>query len=312
MMKSKKKFGSQDEVKAFVAACEVDFEGRLSSAIDKVCKTENLRLIALSGPTCSGKTTTAAKLIEHMTSLGRVVHIVSIDDFFLDRDILIARAAGNNDEIDYDSEDTIDFDALATCVEQIFTDVPTMIPKFDFIEGRRVGYTEFDPDDNDLFIFEGIQAIYPKVTELFRHYVYRSVYISVESAIDIEGTVFQPNEIRLMRRLVRDYNFRGATPEFTFYLWESVRANEELNIFPHAVGCDYFINSTLPFEIAMLKPFLDDILLRVPADNKYRVNALRMIDKIKDIEPISQAYISDNSLYYEFLKRPDSENENSV
>ena len=304
MMKSQKHF-TEDEARDFVVRCEAEFEERLSSAVEKVCATENLRLIALSGPTCSGKTTTAAKLIENMTKLGRKVHTVSIDDFYLDRDVLLARMAGDpNATIDYDSEETIDFDTLALCVEQIFADVPAMIPKFDFIKGKRVGYTAFDPDEDDLFIFEGIQAIYPKVTELFSNHVYKSLYISVESAIDVEGTVFQPNEIRLMRRLVRDYNFRGASPEFTLYLWESVRANEELNIFPYAVNCDYFINSAMPFEINMLSPYLREILAKVPADNKYHPTAVSMLEKLKGIDPISQSYISDNSLYYEFLKRP--------
>lgn len=305
MMKSKKRFAGESEERSFVARCEAEFEERLASAIEKVCATEDLKLIALTGPTCSGKTTTAAKLIENMTSIGRKVHIVSIDDFYLDRDVLLARTAGNPDAaIDYDSEETIDLDALALCIEQIFADVPAMIPKFDFVEGRRVGYTAFDPDDDDLFIFEGIQAIYPKVTELFSHHVYKSIYISVESGIDIEGKVFYPNEIRLMRRLVRDYNFRGACPEFTFYLWESVRSNEEINIFPYAAGCDYFINSTLPFEINMLKPFLNIILEQVPRDSKYHAPAAAMLEKIRDIEEIPQSYISENSLYYEFLKRP--------
>jgi uridine kinase len=229
---------------------------------------------------------------------------VSIDDFYLDRAVLEARAAADpNITIDYDSEDTIDFEELERCVAQVFTDEPTLVPEFDFISGKRSGYRTIDSDKNDLFIFEGIQAIYPKVTELFRHYIYKSVYISVESAIDVGGTVFQPDEIRLIRRLVRDFNFRGASPEFTLYLWESVRANEELNIFPYAVDCDYFINSALPFEINLLKPYLDNILRKVPSDNKYYPEALRMLEKINGIEAVPESYISDDSLCYEFIKK---------
>ncbi|MGI6167706.1 MAG: uridine kinase family protein [Eubacteriales bacterium] len=303
MMKSKRRFESADEARKFVDSCEADFEARLNAVVEKVCSIEGLKLIGLSGPTCSGKTTAANKLDEVMTALGKNVHVVSIDDFYLDRDVLEQRARENGGRIDYDSEDTIDFDALAECVEEIFSDGPTLIPKFDFIKGRRTGFIELETDDNDMFIFEGIQAIYPKVSELFHRYIYKSIYISVESAIEIEGEIFEPNEIRLMRRIVRDFKFRGAKPEFTMYLWESVRTNEELNIFPYALGCDYFINSTLAFEINLLRPYLEEILAGVPDDNKYRERADRILEKINGLEAIPETYLSPNSLYNEFIRR---------
>ena len=304
MMRSYMSFANESEARNFVEKCERDFEERLSGAVERVCEHRGVRLIGLSGPTCSGKTTAANKLIKYLVAQGKKVHVVSIDDFYYDRDVLVARANNDPDiEIDYDSEDTIDLDDLRRCVEQVFTDEPTQIPKFDFLTGKRSGYTTIDADENDMFIFEGIQAIYPSVTALFRQYDYRSVYISVESGFRIGDRTFSTDEIRLMRRVVRDYNFRGATPEFTLYLWESVRANEELNIFPYAVDCDYFINSTLPFEINMLVPFLREILPQVPVDNKYRGQAEDILEKIEGIQSVSPKLLSPESLYYEFLKR---------
>lgn len=304
MMQSNMSFASEREAAEFVTKCEREFEERLSSAVERVCENRGERLISLSGPTCSGKTTTANKLIKHLSSQGKKVHVVSIDDFYYDRDVLIARA--NNDpniEVDYDSEETIDLEELSRCVAQVFTDEPTQVPRFDFLTGKRAGYVTVDADENDIFIFEGIQAIYPSVTQLFRRYAYKSLYISVESEIRIEDRVFSTDEIRLMRRLVRDYNFRGAAPEFTFYLWESVRANEELSIFPYAVNCDYFINSTMPFEINMLAPYLREILPKVPEDNKFRGKAEAMLNKLEGIQVVSPRLLSADSLYYEFLKR---------
>ncbi len=303
-MKAVKKFESEESARLFVAKCEQDFENRLSSAVESVCADKSVRLIALSGPSCSGKTTTASKLIQYMTEHGRCVHVVSIDDFYLDREVLLARMKDDPEgDIDYDSEDTIDFDALAECVAEIFSDDATLVPKFDFITGKRSGYVTIDPDENDLFIFEGIQAIYPKVTSLFHKYNYRSVYICVESGLDMEGTVFAPNDLRLMRRLVRDYNFRGATPEFTLYLWESVRANEELNIFPNATDCDFYINSTLPFEVNLLAPYLRKILPKVPTDNKYRKQAEAILAKLEGVEPVSKDMLREQSLCYEFIEK---------
>lgn len=306
MMQSHMSFADVGEQTAFVDRCERDFEERLSAAVERVCEHRGVRLIGLSGPTCSGKTTAANKLIKYLSDRGRKVHVVSIDDFYYDRDVLIARANNDPDiEVDYDSEETIDIEELERCVAQVFTDEPTLIPKFDFVSGCRTGYTTIDADENDLFIFEGIQAVYPSVTALFRKYNYKSVYISVESGIQIGERTFSTDEIRLMRRLVRDYNFRGATPEFTLYLWESVRANEELNIFPYAVDCDYFINSTMPYEINMLAPYLREILPKVPADNKFRPKAEAMLAKLDGIQMISSKLLPPQSLYFEFLKRED-------
>ena len=113
--------------------------------------------------------------------------------------------------------------------------------------------------------------------------------------------MYLPNEIRLMRRLVRDYRFRASTPEFTFYLWQSVRANEEKSIFPYADRCDYFIDSTMPYEIGMLKPYLQTIFARIPKENAFWSDAEKILKKIDAIEEISSDYITENSLYKEFI-----------
>lgn len=304
MMQALMSFVNESEALKFVKKCESDFEERLTAAVERVCEHKDVRLISLSGPTCSGKTTAARKLTRYLEAQGKNVHVVSIDDFYYDREVLLARA--NNDpevEIDYDSEETIDLDELRRCIEQVFTDEPTQVPKFDFLTGRRSGYVTIDADENDMFIFEGIQAVYPSVTALFKKFSYKSLYISVESELEVAGRCFSTDEIRLMRRLVRDYNFRGATPEFTLYLWESVRANEELSIFPYAVDCDYYINSTMPYELNMLAPFLRNILPTVPADDEYRVQAETILSKLEGIEPLSAKLLNEDSLYYEFLKR---------
>ena len=177
------------------------------------------------------------------------------------------------------------------------------IPKFDFATGRHAEYTEFNPDPTDLYIFEGIQAIYPEITALLNKVSGKSVYICVEEPIDVEGEIFSPTEIRLMRRIVRDYNFRGSSPEYTMFLWESVRANEDKNIFPYVEGCDIRINSTMPYEINLLVQFIKPLLEAVPESSDYYDEALGILRKLEGIEPISQSFIPDNSLYYEFIKR---------
>ena len=302
ILEGKKTFASKEEARAFVETHESNFEKRLDDIAERVCSDHAVRLVALSGPSCSGKTTTANKLIRELEARGRKVHVVSIDDFFYDKTRLAEIAKENGDgKIDYDSIKTIDFDALVECVREIFSDGKTVVPRFDFKQGKRVGYVEYAPDEEDLFIFEGIQAIYPEITAVFKKYPSVSIYICAESGVRIGDKIFEPNEIRLLRRLVRDYNFRASSPEFTMYLWESVRSNEDANIFPYVDGCDMRIDSTLAFDVNILKPYLEDVLKKMPEDNEFIEGARRIIEKIKDIEPVSREYLTEDSLYNEFI-----------
>jgi len=302
MKECPKRFESKEAMQEFVTLCESVFDKELEVAVGKICENECVKLVGLSGPTCSGKTTTANKFFDVMSRHNRHVHVISIDDFYYDREVLQARADNDpNIEVDYDSINTIDFEALRKCVSQIFSSGKTLVPKFDFVQGKRSGYVEYEPYVNELFLFEGIQAIYPQVKELFNQYPHKSVYISVQSSIRVGNVEFEPNEIRLLRRLVRDNNFRGAAPDFTLYIWKSVRENEDKNILPYADNSDLSIDSTMPFEINILAPYLKKILGEMPKNSEYKHKADGILSKIADIEEISATFISENSLYHEFI-----------
>lgn len=300
VIKGKSSYGSPEAAREFVLSCENDFEGRLDIIAENVVGNKELKIVALSGPTCSGKTTTANKLISELESRGRSVHVISIDDFFYDREKLdeLAKKTG---KLDYDSIAAIDFDAFVECVEEIFRDGTTHVPRFDFNEGRRVGYVEYSALEEDIFIFEGIQAIYPEILKVLSEHPSVSICICVMSAIEIDGVRFEPNEIRLMRRLVRDYHFRNSSPEFTMKMWGGVRENEDVSIFPNIDRVDMKIDSALAFEISMLKPYLEKILTTLPKTSEFVSSANAILEKIKGIEPLPRDYISKNSLYNEFI-----------
>lgn len=260
-----------------------------------------VKAIALCGPTCAGKTTTAKKIAKFLENDGKRVHVISIDDFYYDREVLKARS--KDGEIDFDSPGTIDTKELALTIREIFDDDEDVVevPAYDFISGKR-GEPRFIPmDERDVFIFEGIQVFYPEVYSLLRSYPITTVYINAERNIQSGGLTFHCVDIRLMRRLVRDYYRRSAPPELTFKLWKTVRQNESDNIFPYVVNANLNINSTLCYEIGMLKPYLDEILPLVPETSDYYDTAQEILDKIKDFSPIDKKYLAEDSLYHEFV-----------
>ncbi|MBE6540988.1 MAG: hypothetical protein E7672_00855 [Ruminococcaceae bacterium] len=290
---------SYADAEELVKKSEAEFTAHINKALDEVFDNDHHRLIALSGPSCSGKTTTASMLTERITSEGQNAVVMSIDDFFFGRS---DRNKVDIEAPDYDSVKAIDLDYLGEFTKDLLAGKTVRVPKYSFLETARVGYREYYPRENDIYIFEGIQAVYPEVTALFGNN-YESVFISVEDDIEYNGTVFTKHEIRLFRRIVRDYKFRNATAEFTLHLWEGVRANEENNIFPNSQQCDVYINSFLPYELFVIAPYATDLLRTIPSGSRYRAEAERLMDKLSifKCDYIEDRMIPANSVFREFI-----------
>jgi uridine kinase len=300
MQKARNSFYGENDKREYVIECEKRFERSLDLAIERVI-SQNNKIITLSGPTCSRKTTTAKKLISEFEERGKCVHVISIDDFYYDKAFLEKIAKEENKPLDLDSPTTIDLPELSRVIEEIFVGDVVEVPVFDFQLSRRTGMRKFDPDDRDVFIFEGIQAVYFEVTRLFGAHPYSSLFVYLCDDIEIDSFLFDKNEVRFFRRLVRDYNFRGASPSFTFELWRSVRENEDKNIIPFYDDCTALINSTMPYELGMLKPYVVPLLSSIEKGSPYYDYAQKMIKRFEHIEEISKDYIPEVSLYHEFL-----------
>ncbi|MBQ7353043.1 MAG: Flp pilus assembly complex ATPase component TadA [Clostridia bacterium] len=286
----------QDKID-FVNRCERDFEERLTTAIKKVIDS-NKNIVLLSGPTCSGKTTTAKKLIDDFESIGKKVTIISIDDFFKERNE--GRIVDKNKKIDYDSVDVLDVDLLKKCIKDAKAGNVIRVPIFDFISQKRIGVNVHEIEENEILMFEGIQAVYPDVYTLFDK-EYEGVFINVCEDVCVNGIFFSKHEIRLIRRIVRDRKFRGASPDFTFFLWETVRENEDKSIFPNKDICQVQIDSFMGYELFLMKNYIQEALSEIPNNSPYYSNAKILMKKFDDFDEISYDYIPDESLYTEFL-----------
>lgn len=294
-------FKTEEEKRALVLQGEADFQRRLDDAVSCIASDEALRIVTVTGPTCSGKTTAAEKLVNELHLHGHSVHAISLDDFFLNRELLLERAEQSGGQPDFDSEQALDFAELAKTVRQVFSGKEISVPVFDFALGKRTGHRRIQKKQSDVFMFEGIQAVYPSVISLLRGHAFTSVYISVEKEVCCEGEIFRREDIRFLRRLVRDARFRGASPEFTFRLWETVRQNELRNILPFAEECDRKICSYLPYELHMIRPHAQRLLSQIGEQSRYFTQAQRLLRMLSYVPAISDEYLPQNSIFREFL-----------
>lgn len=292
---------SAPEAKALVLECDGNFDMALEAQVAKICESAP-KVIRLSGPTCSGKSTVVKKIVAELGKKGKTVHTVSIDDFYYDRETLHKISAETGDgEIDYDSIKTIDIEAIGRLVDKIEIGGELQTPIFDFKVGGPVGYRSIHASPDDVFIFEGIQAIYPEIKALFEGHACVDVHIAPLDGIALGDDVFTANEIRFLRRIVRDSHFRNTAPEFTFKIWKSVRENEDENIFPYVHECDYYIEASFAYEIGVLKPYLTEYLAAIDDKSEYRAAADEILSRIAPSAEIPSEFIPENSVYREFV-----------
>lgn len=293
-------FETEEEKKEYVHACDADFESRLDTVVKQICDLEGLRYLTLSGPTCSGKTTASEKLISEFAERGRKVKIISLDDFFRDRKELIAEA--KDGKLDFDSDKALDLPELAAFMKKLQAGREVDVPRFDFNEGRRVGYERLIRDDAEIIIFEGIQAIYPCFTSLIDDKKHTAkVYITPLGCLHFGDRIISRREVRLWRRLVRDNRYRSAEPEFTFMLWETVIENEDKNILPYEEDSDFIIDSMLGYEPGMLKPALTQILSQINSASVYYDKSRSILATLEGVAEIDESYLPEISLYHEFI-----------
>ena len=295
---------SAADAEAFVRAGENAFRRSLSDAVETIVHKNHRRILTVSGPSCSGKTTASTRLMEALRKNGDQTVLVSIDDFFRDR----PETKTTSETLDYDSVNAIDLAYLTEVIAGICRGETVRLPHYDFLTGKRDSYRAYQPDARNIYIFEGIQAVYPEVTSVLRTASeplggYDSVFICPDAPDDAENTILSDNDIRLLRRIVRDVRTRGASPEFTLHLWESVRANEDKNILPYTKNATVRINSYLPYELFVIAPLCRSLLAVIPKDSPYynRAQALLSCLDAFDSPYFSCRMVPSDSVFREFI-----------
>jgi len=261
-------------------------------------RTEGTRLVFIAGPSASGKTTFSKRLAIQLLANGAHPYPLALDDYFLPRDALRVRFGENPD---YDSLDALDVETFRGDLGRLMQGEPVTLPRYDFATGTRQRGPSIQLDRDQILLVEGIHglnpnlSVDPSVSKAFRIFVSALTQLN----LDIHNRV-STTDTRLIRRIVRDAHFRGYDATETLSLWENVRRGEKDNIFPYQEGADIMFNSALGYELAVLKPLIEPLLLQVRS-SAGRIEAERLLALLRWFDPCRTETIPGNSILREFI-----------
>lgn len=279
------------KTKEMIAIAEALHERKYAEIADEVYKRrDSVKLVLIAGPSSSGKTTTSKRIALQCKVLGLNPKVIAMDDYFVNREFT---PKDENGEYDFESIYAMDLDFLSTQLNALFQGEEVELPKFDFIQGKRVPSGHFMTlKEGDVLIMEGIHALNPELTKHIGSEKVFRVYASALTTLSVdENNSISTADTRMLRRMVRDNRTRGIVPEETILRWMSVRRGEERNIFPFQENADIMFNSSILFELPLLKYYAEPLLKRIPPLSKAYSESVRLLKFLSYIVPINPAEI---------------------
>ena len=286
----------------FMEECDHQYQKKVEQAADLICKNMKLSpVVLLSGPSGSGKTTTAHKITAELQRRGVGTHTISMDDYFVRRDPKTAPRTPER-EIDYESPEMMDLQLLSQHFAQLTRGEEILVPHFEFARQMR-NDSKAKPlklGKDEVAIFEGIHALNTKLTA--GHPNATRLYISARSNVmDGEVLRFKGTWMRLTRRAVRDFNFRGTDIVGTLDMWANVRRGEKLYISPYKHTAHMLFDSSLPYEVSVMACYARPLMAAVPQENQRRHELLELVRAFDWFETIEPGLVPKDSLLHEFI-----------
>lgn len=259
------------------------------------------RIVLIAGPSSSGKTTFSKRLEVALETIGREAYPISLDDFFVDR---VDTPRDENGEYDYECLEAIDVRLFNSCLSKLLAGIPVDMPTYNFISGRK----EYRPQNCNVtspgstFIVEGLHGLNPNLlTDITADQVFR-IFVSPMTSLPLDNHVrISATDNRLMRRITRDAVQRNRTARDTLATWHKVREGEVKWIYPFRHNADVFFNTALVYEIAVIKPFAEDLLREVPQNCAEYAEAKRLQNLLSYLVPLSDREIPPTSIIREFV-----------
>ena len=275
-------------------------EKKISQIADEIAGRKGIKLVLLAGPSSSGKTTTCKRLSIQLVANGLKPLQISLDDYFVNRDQTPHDESG---EYDYESIYALNLNLINEQFNALFRGEEVELPKYDFQTGvSRPSGKKLKMQENNVLVVEGIHALNPELTAHIPERQKFRVYVSALTTILLDDHNYIPTtDNRLLRRIIRDYKYRGVDAKESIRRWPSVRKGENKWIFPFQENADAVFNSAMLFELAVIKQQAEPLLEQVPENCEEYSEAYRLRKFLKYIRPIPNKDIPPTSLLREFL-----------
>ena len=274
--------------------------GQIATEIAQRRKEGDAGIVMVAGPSSSGKTTSTKRLAIHLATNLIVPKMISLDDYFVNREDTPRDETG---DYDFESLHALDLERLNSDLKRLLAGEEVNIPTYSFELGRRIEkYKPLKLEKNDVLLMEGIHGLNPELTPSINTDHIFKVYVSALTTLKIDNhNWISTSDNRLLRRIVRDYKYRKTSALETIRRWPSVRRGEEKWIFPFSENADATFNSSLIFELGVMKEYAMPLLREVPRDNALYSQAYRLMKLLSYFEPIPADQIPTTSLLREFL-----------
>ena len=275
-------------------------EKKISKIADEIAMRKGIKMVLIAGPSSSGKTTTCKRLSVQLAVNGIKPIGISLDDYFLDRDLTPRDEKG---EYDFEHLHALNLPLFNEQLNALFRGEEVELPRYDFTTGKsKKSGKKLKLHDDEILVVEGIHALNPELTaQIPQEQIFR-VYASALTTILLDNHNYIPTtDNRLLRRIIRDHKYRGVSALETIRRWSSVRAGENKWIFPYQENADAMFNTAMLFELAVIKSQAETLLEQVPEDCDEYAEAYRLLKFLKYFKPIPETQIPPTSLLREFL-----------
>ncbi len=280
---------------------ETHYEDQLSLIAETIYKKKDqIKIILLAGPSSSGKTTTAKKLSLYLKVKGINCHKISLDDYFVDR---VDAPRDENGELDFSSIESIDTALFNNHLTKLLSGHKVSMPTFDFITGKKVYENKYlKLEENDILIIEGIHTLNEKLTQniprenKFKIFMSPLIHLKLDNHNRVHTT-----DVRKIRRIVRDNQFRGTNAETTLAMWPNVDKEARLSIYPYQDDADAMINSSLGYELSVLRIYAEPLLYGIESTSPEYPEAMRLINLLRNFLPITSEVVPKDSILREFI-----------
>ena len=287
-------------IKDIILLAEALHEKKIAKIADNIAKNKNIKMILIAGPSSSGKTTFAQRLGIQL-KLNRIKPVtISVDNYFVERK---DTPRDENGEYDFECLEAIDLELFNNHLTRLLNGEEVEMPEFDFFEGtKRYNGKKLKLEKDEVLVIEGIHCLNDKLTSKIPAEQKYKIYISALTVLNLDRfNRISTTDTRLIRRIVRDYQFRGYSAKHTIASWNKVNEGEKKNIFPFQEESNFIFNTSLVYEIGALKPIIMPLLKEITKEDPEYAEAFRIMNMLKYFEEIPKEYVPNSSLLKEFL-----------